>query len=61
MAVMNIGAPAGGMNAAVRSFVRLGLYHHCNVYGIYNSFEGLASGQLKVSWNFRELFQFYFV
>ncbi|KAI6191356.1 ATP-dependent 6-phosphofructokinase [Aphelenchoides bicaudatus] len=52
MAVMNIGAPAGGMNAAVRSFVRLGLYHRCNVYGIYNSFEGLATGQLKkLSWN----------
>ncbi|KAI6173801.1 ATP-dependent 6-phosphofructokinase [Aphelenchoides besseyi] len=52
MAVMNIGAPAGGMNAAVRSFVRMGLYHHCNVYGVYNSFEGLASGQIKkMSWN----------
>jgi 6-phosphofructokinase 1 len=52
MAVMNIGAPAGGMNAAVRSFVRLGLYHNCNVYGIHNSFEGLALGQLKkMSWN----------
>ncbi|CAD5234066.1 unnamed protein product [Bursaphelenchus xylophilus] len=52
MAVMNIGAPAGGMNAAVRSFVRMGLYHHCNVYGVHNSFEGLATGQLKkMEWN----------
>ncbi|KAI6243825.1 ATP-dependent 6-phosphofructokinase [Aphelenchoides fujianensis] len=52
MAVMNIGAPAGGMNAAVRSFVRMGLYHHCNVFGVYNSFEGLASGQIKqLTWN----------
>lgn len=69
VAVMNVGAPAGGtenstvsirsrhlhnrlripgMNAAVRSFVRMGLYHHCNVYGIYSSFDGLAEGQLKV-------------
>lgn len=69
VAVMNVGAPAGGMkipfipawsrrlhnnllipgmNAAVRSFVRMGLYHHCNVYGIYSSFDGLAEGKLKV-------------
>ncbi|KAH7723923.1 6-phosphofructokinaseliver type-like protein [Aphelenchoides avenae] len=47
VAVMNVGAPAGGMNAAVRSFVRMGLYHHCNVYGIYSSFDGLAEGKLK--------------
>lgn len=36
------------MNAAVRSFVRMGIYHRCDVYGIHNSFEGLAAGQLKV-------------
>uniref|UniRef100_A0A914VMC2 6-phosphofructokinase n=1 Tax=Plectus sambesii TaxID=2011161 RepID=A0A914VMC2_9BILA len=47
LAIMNVGAPAGGMNAAVRSFVRLGLYHHCKVYGVHNSFEGLANGQFK--------------
>ncbi|KAE9548297.1 hypothetical protein FO519_008495 [Halicephalobus sp. NKZ332] len=47
VAVMNVGAPAGGMNAAVRSFVRMGLYHHCTVYGIHNSFEGLAAGEVK--------------
>uniref|UniRef100_A0A7E4W9K3 ATP-dependent 6-phosphofructokinase n=1 Tax=Panagrellus redivivus TaxID=6233 RepID=A0A7E4W9K3_PANRE len=46
-AVMNVGAPAGGMNAAVRSFVRMGLYHHCNIFGVHNSFDGLAEGQLK--------------
>jgi 6-phosphofructokinase 1 len=47
VAVMNVGAPAGGMNAAVRSFVRMGLYHNCNVYGVHNSFDGLASGLVK--------------
>lgn len=47
VAVMNIGAPAGGMNAAVRSFVRMALYHRCRVFGIHNSFEGLADGQLE--------------
>ncbi len=48
MAIMNIGAPAGGMNAAVRSFVRMGMHHRCNVYGVKDSFEGLANGQLRV-------------
>ncbi|MFH4976856.1 hypothetical protein AB6A40_003565 [Gnathostoma spinigerum] len=47
VAVMNVGAPAGGMNAAVRSFVRMGIYYHCKVYGIHNSFDGLARGDLK--------------
>ncbi|KAL3072743.1 hypothetical protein niasHS_017717 [Heterodera schachtii] len=52
VAVMNIGAPAGGMNAAVRSFVRMALYHRCHVFGIYNSFEGFATGQIKeLSWS----------
>ncbi|VDN00772.1 unnamed protein product [Thelazia callipaeda] len=46
-AVINVGAPAGGMNAVVRSFVRMGIYHHCKVYGVKNSFEGLAKGDLK--------------
>ncbi|KAK6056694.1 hypothetical protein COOONC_05801 [Cooperia oncophora] len=32
VAVMNVGAPAGGMNAAVRSFVRMALYHHCTKF-----------------------------
>ncbi|CEF70236.1 6-phosphofructokinase [Strongyloides ratti] len=51
VAVMNIGAPAGGMNAAVRAFVRSALYHHCNVYGIEDSFEGFSSGILrKMDW-----------
>uniref|UniRef100_A0A914RV31 6-phosphofructokinase n=1 Tax=Parascaris equorum TaxID=6256 RepID=A0A914RV31_PAREQ len=35
------------MNAAVRSFVRMAIYHHCRVYGVQNSFEGLARGDLK--------------
>lgn len=34
LAVMTIGAPAGGMNAAVRSFVRMGLCHRCRVFAI---------------------------
>ena len=41
-----------GMNAAVRSFVRMGLYHHAKIYGIQDSFEGLARGDFKVALNF---------
>uniref|UniRef100_A0A183DBI6 6-phosphofructokinase n=1 Tax=Gongylonema pulchrum TaxID=637853 RepID=A0A183DBI6_9BILA len=51
VAVINVGAPAGGMNAVVRSYVRMGIYHRCKVYGVKNSFEGLAKGDLKeMSW-----------
>ncbi|VIO87926.1 Uncharacterized protein BM_BM8557 [Brugia malayi] len=51
VAVINVGAPAGGMNAVVRSFVRMGIYRRCKVYGVKNSFEGLANGDLKeMSW-----------
>jgi 6-phosphofructokinase 1 len=35
------------MNAAVRSFVRLGLHHRCRVLAVKNSFEGLAAGTLQ--------------
>ena len=42
MAVMNVGAPACGMNAAVRSFVRLSVAHGYKVLGIRFGFEGLV-------------------
>ncbi|VDP01178.1 unnamed protein product [Soboliphyme baturini] len=48
LAVMNIGAPACGMNAAVRSFVRMSFYHGCHVYAIHDSFEGLVAGNIRV-------------
>lgn len=52
VAVLHVGAPAGGMNAVVRSFVRMGIYHRCKVYGVKNSFEGLVKGDLKeMSWS----------
>lgn len=37
-----------GMNAVVRSYVRMALCHGCVVYGIRNSFEGLCRGEVKV-------------
>ena len=42
LAVMNIGSPACGMNAAARSFVRLALTRGCRVLGIRFGFEGLV-------------------
>ncbi|XP_021373061.1 ATP-dependent 6-phosphofructokinase-like isoform X1 [Mizuhopecten yessoensis] len=44
LAVMNIGAPACGANAAVRSFVRLALTKGYEVLGIHDSFDGLLYG-----------------
>lgn len=38
-----------GMNAVVRSYVRMALYRGCKVYGIKNSFEGLCRGEVQVS------------
>lgn len=44
-AIMNIGAPACGMNAVVRSFVRLSLAQGYTVLGIHDSFDGLLYGR----------------
>ncbi|XP_052260643.1 ATP-dependent 6-phosphofructokinase, platelet type-like isoform X3 [Dreissena polymorpha] len=44
-AIMNIGAPACGMNAVVRSFVRLSLANGYTVLGIHDSFDGLLYGR----------------
>ena len=41
--MMNIGAPVCGMNAAVRSFVRLGLTQGYRVLDIQDSFDGLTA------------------
>ncbi|KAI9031220.1 phosphofructokinase-domain-containing protein [Hyaloraphidium curvatum] len=51
VAVMHVGAPAGGMNAATRAFVRLLLNRGHTVLGIFNGFVGLSEGSMKVlSW-----------
>uniref|UniRef100_A0A8B9RFJ8 ATP-dependent 6-phosphofructokinase n=1 Tax=Astyanax mexicanus TaxID=7994 RepID=A0A8B9RFJ8_ASTMX len=42
MAILNVGAPAAGMNAAVRSAVRVGLAQGLRVYTVNDGFEGLA-------------------
>jgi 6-phosphofructokinase 1 len=51
IAVMHIGAPACGMNAAVRSFVRNAIHLGDTVYGIHDGIEGLVSGHIsKMDW-----------
>ncbi|XP_035660476.1 ATP-dependent 6-phosphofructokinase, muscle type-like [Branchiostoma floridae] len=45
--IMNVGAPAAGMNAAVRSAARTAILNGHQPYAIYEGFEGLAEGRLK--------------
>lgn len=49
LAILNVGAPAAGMNAAVRSAVRLALAHGHKVYAVNDGFEGLANGAVSCS------------
>uniref|UniRef100_A0A8C6Q0I9 6-phosphofructokinase n=1 Tax=Nothobranchius furzeri TaxID=105023 RepID=A0A8C6Q0I9_NOTFU len=52
MAVMNIGAPCAGMNAAVRATVRMGIIQGHNMLAVHDGFEGLAHGQIEpITWN----------
>lgn len=45
--VVCIGAPACGMNPAVRSFVRNAIYRGDRVFGIQDGIEGLIAGNIK--------------
>jgi 6-phosphofructokinase 1 len=47
IAVLNAGAPAPGMNTAVRAAVRLGLDQGHIMLAANNGFEGLADGEVK--------------
>ena len=47
LAVLNCGAPAAGMNTAVRAAVRLGTDEGHIMLGVRNGFPGLASGQVQ--------------
>ncbi|XP_045448341.1 ATP-dependent 6-phosphofructokinase [Melitaea cinxia] len=52
LAVMHVGAPACGMNAAVRSFVRNCIYRGDTVLGIHEGVEGFISGNIvKMDWS----------
>nr|XP_032621230.1 ATP-dependent 6-phosphofructokinase, platelet type isoform X6 [Chelonoidis abingdonii] len=51
VAVLNVGAPAAGMNAAVRSAVRVGITEGHSMFAVIDGFEGFANGQIKeISW-----------
>ena len=47
LAVMNIGAPAAGVNSVIRSFVRHAASLGCTVLAIQDGFEGLIAGLVK--------------
>lgn len=49
VAIMNVGAPCAGMNAAVRSAVRMGLIQGHNMLAVHDGFDGLAQGQVDLN------------
>uniref|UniRef100_A0A673BBZ5 ATP-dependent 6-phosphofructokinase n=1 Tax=Sphaeramia orbicularis TaxID=375764 RepID=A0A673BBZ5_9TELE len=51
VAVLNVGAPAAGMNAAVRSAVRVGITEGHKMFAVSDGFEGFYKGQVKeIKW-----------
>ncbi|KAL1006726.1 hypothetical protein UPYG_G00075970 [Umbra pygmaea] len=51
IAVLNVGAPAAGMNAAVRSAVRVGISEGHKMFAVNDGFEGFYNGQIKeIKW-----------
>ncbi|HJS28732.1 MAG TPA: 6-phosphofructokinase, partial [Anaerolineales bacterium] len=52
LAVMNAGAPAAGMNTAVRTAARMGLDAGHEIFGVEGGFRGLISGRINpLDWN----------
>ncbi len=54
MAVFTSGGDSSGMNSAVRSVVRMGLYLGCKVYFIYEGYQGMVDGGENIKeadWN----------
>jgi len=51
LAVMHIGAPACGMNAAARSFTKNCIYAGHNPFAIHNGVDGLVNGEVSpIGW-----------
>uniref|UniRef100_A0A8K9V4U7 6-phosphofructokinase n=1 Tax=Oncorhynchus mykiss TaxID=8022 RepID=A0A8K9V4U7_ONCMY len=51
VAIVNVGAPCAGMNAAVRSAVRIGIIQGHNMLAVHDGFEGLAHGNIvPITW-----------
>ncbi|XP_054473882.1 phosphofructokinase, muscle b isoform X2 [Anoplopoma fimbria] len=52
IAILNVGAPCAGMNAAVRSTVRIGLLQGHQMLAVHDSFDGLAHGMIEpIGWS----------
>ncbi|KAL4655512.1 ATP-dependent 6-phosphofructokinase, muscle type-like [Arapaima gigas] len=47
IAVLNVGAPCAGMNAAVRAAVRIGITQGHQMLAVHDGFEGLAHGLVE--------------
>lgn len=45
--VLTSGGDSPGMNPAIRAVVRKAIFHDLEVYGIYNGYAGLISGNIK--------------
>ncbi|XP_038654242.1 ATP-dependent 6-phosphofructokinase, platelet type-like isoform X2 [Scyliorhinus canicula] len=51
VAILNVGAPAAGMNAAVRSAVRTGIAQGHKMFAVTDGFDGFIKGQIKeIKW-----------
>ncbi|XP_072571413.1 phosphofructokinase, muscle b [Paramormyrops kingsleyae] len=51
IAILNIGAPCAGMNAAVRAAVRIGITQGHHMLAVHDGFEGLAHGLIEpITW-----------
>uniref|UniRef100_A0A668UHX4 ATP-dependent 6-phosphofructokinase n=1 Tax=Oreochromis aureus TaxID=47969 RepID=A0A668UHX4_OREAU len=52
IAILNVGAPCSGMNAAVRSAVRTGLLQGHQMLAVHDGFDGLAHGMIEpIGWS----------
>lgn len=48
VAVLNVGAPAAGMNAAVRAAVRVGITEGHKMFAVIDGFEGFSRGKVSI-------------
>uniref|UniRef100_A0A671W2V0 ATP-dependent 6-phosphofructokinase n=1 Tax=Sparus aurata TaxID=8175 RepID=A0A671W2V0_SPAAU len=52
VAILNVGAPCAGMNAVVRSAVRIGILQGHQMLAVHDGFEGLAHGLIEpIGWS----------
>lgn len=47
IALLNVGAPCAGMNAVVRSAVRIGILKGHQMLAVHDGFDGLAQGMVS--------------